>query len=193
MKLAGEADTDAAKLLLMKGAFVLYVKDGNLEKAVETMNKLEKAVTDLPPQSVTNMVETALLGVSKKEDGERLYRLLDGLQKVESSGSRQRAQLNRSSLLGRSRPKQQSVRETGERKKNAEEIDGYTWAYSVKYGEATIESGDMFSRAVAPKPKGHLTIPTTLGGAVVRGVRWGGIPAVRWDDFDINPFVCAIR
>ncbi len=37
MKLAGEADTDAAKLLLMKGAFALYVKDGNLEKAVETM------------------------------------------------------------------------------------------------------------------------------------------------------------
>ena len=30
MKLADEADSDAAKLLLMKGAFVLYVKDGNL-------------------------------------------------------------------------------------------------------------------------------------------------------------------
>ena len=36
MKLADEADTDAAKLLLMKGAFVLYVQDGNLKKAVET-------------------------------------------------------------------------------------------------------------------------------------------------------------
>ena len=77
MKLASEADTDAAKLLLMKGAFVLYVKDGNLEKAVETMRALEAAISDMPPQSVTNMIEMALLGVSKKVDGARLYKLLD--------------------------------------------------------------------------------------------------------------------
>ncbi len=77
MKLAGEADTDAAKLLLMKGAFALYVKDGNLEKAVETMKTLEAAISDMPPQSVTNMIEMALLGVSKKVDGARLYKLLD--------------------------------------------------------------------------------------------------------------------
>jgi len=81
MKLADGADTDAAKLLLMKGAFVLYVKDGQLEKAVEAMNTIEKAITDLPPQSVTNMIELALLGVSKKEDGTRLYRLLDAAKK----------------------------------------------------------------------------------------------------------------
>ena len=77
MKLADEADTDAAKLLLMKGAFALYVKDGNLEKAVETMKTLEAAISDMPPQSVTNMIEMALLGVSKKVDGARLYKLLD--------------------------------------------------------------------------------------------------------------------
>ena len=77
MKLAGEADTDAAKLLLMKGAFALYVKDGNLEKAVETMKTLEAAISDMPPQSVTNMIEMALLGVSKKVDGARLYKMLD--------------------------------------------------------------------------------------------------------------------
>ena len=77
MKLADEADSDAAKLLLMKGAFVLYVKDGNLEKAVETMNALESAISDMPPQSITNMIEAALLGVSKKEAGTRLYKRLD--------------------------------------------------------------------------------------------------------------------
>ena len=77
MKLAGEADSDAAKLLLMKGAFVLYVKDGNLEKAVETMSALEAAISDMPPQSVTNMIEAALLGVREKEAGARLYKLLD--------------------------------------------------------------------------------------------------------------------
>ena len=77
MRLAGEADTDAARLLLMKGAFVLYVQDGKLEKAVETMNALEAAIADMPPQSVTNMIKTALLGVSKKVDGAQLYKLLD--------------------------------------------------------------------------------------------------------------------
>ena len=76
MKLVGEADTDAAKLLLMKGAFTLYVKDGNHEKAVETMRALEAAILDMPPQSVTNMIEGALLGVSKKEERARLYKLL---------------------------------------------------------------------------------------------------------------------
>ena len=77
MKLADEADTDAAKLLLMKGAFALYVKDGNLEKAAETMKALEAAISDMPPQSVTNMIEIALLGVSKKDAGARLHKLLD--------------------------------------------------------------------------------------------------------------------
>ena len=77
MKLAAETDTDAAKLLLMKGAFVLYVKDGNLEKAVETMKALEVTIPDMPPQSVTNMIEMALLGVSDKVDHARLYKLLD--------------------------------------------------------------------------------------------------------------------
>lgn len=76
MKLADEANTDAAKLLLMKGAFVLYVQEGNLEKAVKTMNALKAAISDMPPQSVTNMIEGALLGVSKKEERARLYNLL---------------------------------------------------------------------------------------------------------------------
>ncbi len=83
MALVGEADSDAAKLLLMKGAFVLYVQDGNLEKAVATMNALEAAISDMPPQSVTNMIEVALLGVAKKGDGARLYKLLDQSTKTD--------------------------------------------------------------------------------------------------------------
>lgn len=77
IKLADETDTDAAKLLLMKGAFVLYVRDGKLEKAVETMKALKATIPDIPPQSVTNIIEAALLEVSKKEDGAPLYKLLD--------------------------------------------------------------------------------------------------------------------
>ena len=77
MELAGETDTEAAKLLLMKGAFVLYVQDGNLEKAAETMNALKKAIPDLPQESIKNMIEMALIGVPKQEDGSLFYKLLD--------------------------------------------------------------------------------------------------------------------
>ena len=77
MKLADETDTVAAKLLLMKGAFVLYVRDGNLEKAAETMNAIKAEIPDVPPQSVTNMIEAAHLGASKKGERAQLYKLLD--------------------------------------------------------------------------------------------------------------------
>ena len=74
MKLADEADSDAAKLLLIKGAFVLYVQDGKLDKAAEAMNALKAAISDMPPQSVTNIVETALPGASKEGERARLYK-----------------------------------------------------------------------------------------------------------------------
>ena len=76
IKLASETDTDASKLLLMKGAFTLYVKDGNHEKAVETMKALEAAIPDITQQNVSNMIEAAFLEASKKEDRARLYKLL---------------------------------------------------------------------------------------------------------------------
>ena len=77
LKRAADAKTEAEKLLLMKGAFALYVQDGNLEKAAETMNAIKKAIPDLPQESVKNMIEMALIGVPKKEDGSLLYKLLD--------------------------------------------------------------------------------------------------------------------
>ena len=85
MKLAAEADTEAAKLLLMKGAFVLYVQDGNLAKAAEAMNAIKAAIPDMPPKSVTNMIEAALLCASKKVDGAQLYKLLDEKRSADTS------------------------------------------------------------------------------------------------------------
>ena len=152
MKLADEADTDAAKLLLMKGAFVLYVQDGNLEKAVETMNALESTISDMPPQSVTNMVETALLGVPRKEDGARLYKLLDEAKKVGTE----------SIALKAGTHKRLEVAE-GKR---------YTWSYRVKNGEATIvaEKDGKYSCAASPTPTGEVTIPPTLNGVKVTSI-----------------------
>ena len=92
LKRAGEAKTEAEKLLLMKGAFALYVQDGNLEKAAETMNDIKAEIPDVPPQSVTNMIEAAHLGASKKEDCARLYKLI-GEAKVDIASMKSVTQL----------------------------------------------------------------------------------------------------
>ena len=145
MKLAAGADDESAKLLLMKGAFILHVKDGDLEKAVKTMNALETAIADMPPQIVTNIIETALLGMpDKAANGTRLYRLLD-----ESKATAKRTVAD------------------GENLKVV--VDGYTWSYRVKNGEAEIvaEKDGKFTCAVSPNPTGRVAIPSALGGAKV--------------------------
>ena len=53
-----------------------------------------------------------------------------------------------------------------------ETVDGFTWSYRVSNGEAIImklEKGHE-SCAVSPTPKGHFTIPSTLGGVKVTGI-----------------------
>lgn len=143
MKRAADAKTEAEKLLLMKGAFALYVQDGNLEKAAETLNVLKKTIPDLPQESVTNMIEAAHLGASKKEGCVRLYTLLDEA-KAKNNG-----------------PAGSDVRMAT--------VDGYTWSYRVRNGEATIvaEKEGKHSCAVSPAPTGDLKIPAALGGVKV--------------------------
>ena len=77
MEHAKKAESEAAKLLLMKGAFNLYVRAGEFDKAIETLHSLKAAIPDIPPQIVTNMIETALRGAAKKEDGVRFHKLID--------------------------------------------------------------------------------------------------------------------
>ena len=138
LKRAADAKTEAEKLLLMKGAFALYVQDGNLEKAAETMNAIKKAIPDLPQESVKNMIEMALIGVPKKEDGSLLYKLLDEAK----AGTQDRSGIS-------------------EGKKS---FGGYTWSYRVNNGEATLvsEKDGKYSCAVSPTPTGNVTIPPTL-------------------------------
>ena len=148
MRLAADADDEAAKLLLMKGAFILHVKDGDLEKAVKTMNAFETAIADMPPQIVTNIIETALLGLpNKAANGARLYRLLDEAKIVAKVAVAD-----------------------GENLKAV--VGGYTWTYRVKNGEAEIvaEKDRKPCCAVSPKPTGHVAIPSALGEVKVTGI-----------------------
>ncbi|MBQ6137453.1 MAG: leucine-rich repeat protein, partial [Kiritimatiellae bacterium] len=147
MKLADKAEIDATRLLLMKGAFILYVQDGNLEKAVETLNSLKAAIPDIPPQSVTNIIETALSGVSKENRGE-LRKLLNEAKKVGVESDALKA-----GTLGR--PKVVEGQKS---------YGGYTWSYRVKNDEATLmaEKDGKPVCAVSPTPTGDVTIPPTL-------------------------------
>ena len=138
LKRAGEAKTEAEKLLLMKGAFALYVQDGNLEKAAETMKALKEAIPDLPQENVKNMIEMSLIGAANKEDGSLLYKLQDEAKSATQN-----------------RP------ETSEGKKS---FGGYTWSYRVRNEGATLvaEKDGKYSCAVSPTPTGKVAIPPTL-------------------------------
>lgn len=76
MSLADQAESEAAKLLLMKGAFNLYVRAGEFDKAIETLQSLQTAIPDIPPSNMANIIETSLRSVPRKNGGQ-LYRLLD--------------------------------------------------------------------------------------------------------------------
>ena len=77
MEFADKAESEAVKLLLMKGALNLYVRAGEFDKAIKTLHSLKAAITDIPQQIVTNMIESALRGAAKKEDGELFNKLID--------------------------------------------------------------------------------------------------------------------
>ena len=76
MSLADQAESEAAKLLLMKGAFNLYVRAGEFDRAIETLQSLQTAIPDIPPANMANIIETSLRAVPRKNGGQ-LYRLLD--------------------------------------------------------------------------------------------------------------------
>ena len=76
MKLAEQAESEAAKLLLIKGAYNLYVRAGEFDKAIETLQSLQKAIPDMPPANMASIIESSLRSVPRKNGGQ-LYRLLD--------------------------------------------------------------------------------------------------------------------
>ena len=49
-------------------------------------------------------------------------------------------------------------------------VDDYTYTYSVLNGQAEIGTSNALTTAVSPKPTGHVTVPSSLGGFPVVGI-----------------------
>lgn len=52
-----QAETDAAKWVLLKHAFIQYAKDGNFEKAGAVMSETLEMFPDMPPQTVIALID----------------------------------------------------------------------------------------------------------------------------------------
>ena len=76
MALVGTAESNAEKLVLMKGAYSLYVRAGEFDKAVETLRSLRTTIPDIPPSYMVTIIEDSLRGTPRRDDA-RLTRILD--------------------------------------------------------------------------------------------------------------------
>ena len=74
--LAEKAESDAAKMLLLKGSFTLYVGHGAFDEAIDVLRTLKTTIPDIPPEYMANMIESALRNMPKSKGG-LIYRLLD--------------------------------------------------------------------------------------------------------------------
>ena len=74
--LAEKAESDAAKMLLLKGSFTFYVGHGAFDEAIGVLKTLKTTIPDIPPENMANMIESALRNMPKSKGG-LIYRLLD--------------------------------------------------------------------------------------------------------------------
>ena len=77
--LAEKAESDAAKMLLLKGSFTLYVGHGAFDEAIGVLKTLKATIPDIPPEDMADMIESSLRNISKSRGGQ-LYRLLNDIK-----------------------------------------------------------------------------------------------------------------
>ena len=77
-KLAGDAEGEAAKFLLYKGAFGLYVQGGSYDEAIRAIDHLNAAVKDVPDKVVAEILREKLKRIPKK-NGSAIFNLYDGI------------------------------------------------------------------------------------------------------------------
>ena len=76
MGLADKAESEAEKLLLMKGACDFYVHAGEFDKAIETLQAMMMKIPDIPYATIVSILEYSLRGVSRNS-AKDLWAFLD--------------------------------------------------------------------------------------------------------------------
>ena len=81
MELAGAAETDAAKLLLVRGAVLSFARDGESARAAAALAKLRADVKDLSPDFEADVLARAVKALPPSDD-KTLYGMLDDVRRL---------------------------------------------------------------------------------------------------------------
>ena len=143
MKLAADAQSEAEKYLLLQSAFKLYSRGEEFDSAAKALTAITRNIKDVPPELITELVDKEF----NRDMG------LKAPKEIVAVANR----------IADSSVKVIHGKAT---------VNGYTWSYRVKNGEAEIvsEKDGKFSCAVSPVPTGSLTIPSTLDGVKVTSI-----------------------
>ncbi len=79
LKYAGEAQSEAARFLLLKGAFFYRVRAEDYDGAMDVISKIRNDINDVPDASLVNILSSAIRSIPRKRAG-RLYDLQQRLQ-----------------------------------------------------------------------------------------------------------------
>lgn len=143
MKLASDAQSEAEKYLLLQSAFKLYSRGEEFDSAAKVLTAISRDIKNVPPELIAELVDKEFT----RDMG------LKAPKEIEAVANR----------IADSSVKVIHGKAT---------VNGYTWSYRVKNGEAEIvsEKDGKFSCAVSPIPTENLTIPSTLGGSKVTSI-----------------------
>jgi len=81
LDLAGRAETEAAKLLLIQGAVMGFARGGEPARAAEAMQRMKAEIKDITPEYEADVLARAVKTVPAKS-GSRLYSMLDDAKRL---------------------------------------------------------------------------------------------------------------
>ncbi len=81
LELAGRAETEAAKLLLIQGAVMGFARGGEPARAAEAMQRMKREIKDITPEYEADVLSRAVKTVPAKS-GRLLYAMLDDTKRL---------------------------------------------------------------------------------------------------------------
>ncbi len=81
LALAGRAETEAARLLLLQGAVIAYARGGEPARAAEAVRKMRVEIKGITPEYEADMLSRAVKSLPLK-DGRLLYGMLDDARRL---------------------------------------------------------------------------------------------------------------